>query len=144
MEQLNFHITVHNPWRPVEGLIIDIKTRLLPNLPGGKMDVEKFRVEIEKFLDDVVALTNASLIYAPSQVIWRFSHYNSIDANYLHIYMAVFLKIALAAVIHGASKNGHNLDTYVTEVLFVGEKDDEDVKQQKLGKIIEAVRSKFY
>ena len=30
MEQLNFHITVHNPWRPVEGLIIDIKTRLLP------------------------------------------------------------------------------------------------------------------
>ena len=58
--------------------------------------------------------------------------------------MAVFLKIALAAVIHGASKNGHNLDTYVTEVLFVGEKDDEDVKQQKLGKIIEAVRSKFF
>jgi len=55
--------------------------------------------------------------------------------------MAVFLKIALAAVIHGASKNGHNLDTYVTEVLFVGEKDDEDVKQQKLGKIIEAVRN---
>ena len=74
MEQLNFHITVHNPWRPVEGLIIDIKTRLLPNLPGGQMDVEKFRLEIEKFLDDVVALTNATLIYAPSQVIWRFPY----------------------------------------------------------------------
>jgi hypothetical protein len=37
MEQLNFHITVHNPWRPVEGLIIDIKTRLLP----GSLHVQK-------------------------------------------------------------------------------------------------------
>ena len=37
MEQLNFHITVHNPWRPVEGLIIDIKTRLLP----GSSNVQK-------------------------------------------------------------------------------------------------------
>lgn len=25
MEQLNFYLTVHNPFRPVEGLIIDIK-----------------------------------------------------------------------------------------------------------------------
>jgi cyclin H len=36
MEQLNFHITVHNPWRPVEGLIIDIKTRLLPGSSHSK------------------------------------------------------------------------------------------------------------
>ena len=109
MEQLNFHITVHNPWRPVEGLIIDIKTRLLPDLPT-RMDVETFRSEIERFLDEAVALTNATLIYAPSQ-------------------------IALAALIHGASKNGHNLDVYVTELLFVGEK-DEAIKGQKLRKII--------
>jgi len=114
MEQLNFHITVHNPWRPVEGLIIDIKTRLVPDLPV-RMEVEQFRPEIEKFLDDCISLTNASLIYAPSQ-------------------------IALAAVIHGASKNGHNLDKYVTEVLFVGEK-DEQIKNEKLRKIIEAVRN---
>jgi len=115
MEQLNFHITVHNPWRPLEGLIIDIKTRLLPNLPV-RMDVEKFRSEIEKFLDEAVALTNATLIYAPSQ-------------------------IALAALIHGASKNGHNLDKYVTEVLFVNEQNDEQVKNKKLHKIIDAVRN---
>lgn len=25
MEQLNFHLTIHNPFRPVEGLLIDIK-----------------------------------------------------------------------------------------------------------------------
>ena len=67
MEQLNFHITVHNPWRPVEGLLIDIKTRLLPRLPM-KMDVEKFRPKIDEFLDEAVALTPATLVYAPSQV----------------------------------------------------------------------------
>lgn len=110
MEQLNFHITVHNPWRPVEGLLIDIKTRLLLPNSNIKMDVERFRPEIETFLDDAVAVTSASLIYAPSQ-------------------------IALAAIIHGASRNGHNLDNYVMEVLF-GSGD-----QQKLGKIIEAVRN---
>jgi cyclin H len=25
MQQLNFHLTVHNPYRPVSGLLIDIK-----------------------------------------------------------------------------------------------------------------------
>ena len=43
-------------------------------------------------------------------------------------------------MIHGASKNGHNLDKYVTEILFVGEKDDL-IKEEKLRKIIEAVRN---
>jgi cyclin H len=33
MQELQFHLTVHNPYRAVEGLIIDIKTRwLLPHL----------------------------------------------------------------------------------------------------------------
>lgn len=27
MEQLNFHLTIHNPFRAVEGLLIDIKVR---------------------------------------------------------------------------------------------------------------------
>ena len=74
MEQLNFHLTVHNPWRPVEGLLIDIKTRLLPTL-NRKMDVEKFRPEIERFLDEAVAMTSATLIYAPSQVKFRQSNF---------------------------------------------------------------------
>ena len=71
MEQLDFHLTVHNPWRPVEGLLIDIKTRLLPKLPV-RMDVERFRPEIEKFLDDAVGFTSATLIYAPSQVNYNY------------------------------------------------------------------------
>lgn len=27
MEQLNFHLSIHNPYRPVEGLLIDIKVK---------------------------------------------------------------------------------------------------------------------
>jgi len=119
MEQLNFHITVHNPWRPVEGLLIDIKTRLLPRLPV-QMNVETFRPEIERFLDEAVAFTSSTLVYAPSQ-------------------------IALAAVIHSASKNGHNLDTYVTEVLFGSAPDSDEAelakRNEKIGNIIEAVRN---
>ena len=76
MEQLNFHITVHNPWRPVEGLLIDIKTRLLPTLKI-KVDVEKFRPEIERFLDEAVSLTSSTLNYAPSQVRYNFGVLNS-------------------------------------------------------------------
>lgn len=28
MQQLNYNLTVHNPFRPVEGLMIDIKVHL--------------------------------------------------------------------------------------------------------------------
>ena len=92
MQELHFHLTIHNPYRAVEGLLIDIKTRA--SMPQGVTsgDVEQFRPEIESFLDKVF-LTDAFLIYAPSQ-------------------------IALAAVIHAASKNKINLDSYVTQQLF--------------------------
>ena len=53
--------------------------------------------------------TNAGLIYSPSQ-------------------------IALAAVIHAASKGGQNMDVYVTDVLLGGD-------QIKIAKIIGAVRN---
>lgn len=50
-------------------------------------------------------------------------------------------------MIHGASKNGHNLDTYVTEVLFGLDKNSDEAEQAKqqtrLGQIIEAVRSEY-
>ena len=88
MEQLKFHITVHNPWRPVEGLLIDIKTRLLPS-QKIKMDVEKFRPEIESFLDNAVSMTPAALIYAPSQVCKLFI------INFSFIIMIIFFVLFL-------------------------------------------------
>lgn len=56
------------------------------------------------------------------------------------------MQIALAAVIHSASKNGHNLDTYVTDVLFGSSDDNNDESEvakrnEKIMKIIEAVRN---
>ncbi|KAJ8923906.1 hypothetical protein NQ315_006682 [Exocentrus adspersus] len=102
MEQLNFHLSIHNPFRPVEGLLIDIKTR------GSLHDPERLRPGIEHFLEKAL-LTDAIMLYSPSQV-------------------------ALAAVLHAASKLQENLDSYVTDILF-----GEDGKG-KLEDLIEAVR----
>ena len=74
-------------------------------------NAEVFRKEIERFLDKLL-LTNSLLIYAPSQV-------------------------ALAAIIHGASHNNENVDSYVTDALFNG-----DLNDKNLHNIIGAVRSK--
>ena len=63
--------------------------------------------------------TSAGLVYAPSQ-------------------------IALAAVIHAASKAGQNMDVYVTDVLLGSDQKneiDEQEKNKRLKKIIEAVRN---
>ena len=104
MEQLNFHLAIHNPFRPVEGLLIDIKTRC-PQLN----DPERLRPGIDQLLDKVF-LTDAVLLYAPSQ-------------------------IALAAVLHAASKLQENLDSYVTDTLFGAR------GQGCLEALIEAVRT---
>ncbi|XP_012276140.1 cyclin-H isoform X2 [Orussus abietinus] len=62
MQQLNYNLTVHNPFRPVEGLMIDMKTRytLLEN-------PEKLRPDIDEFLERIF-LTDSILLYAPSQI----------------------------------------------------------------------------
>lgn len=105
MKELNFHLTVHNPFRPVEGFLIDIKTRTqMPN-------PDRLRKGIDEFLDKSF-LSDACLIYAPSQ-------------------------IALAAVLHAASKEQENLDSYVTESLFAN-------SEHMLKPLIEAVRSKLH
>ena len=64
--------------------------------------------------------TNAGLVYAPSQ-------------------------IALAAVIHAASKAGQNMDIYVTDVLFGDNNhsttEDDPERDKRLKNIIDAVRN---
>lgn len=102
MQQLNYYLTVHNPFRPIEGFLIDIKTRC------SLVNPDRLRVGIEEFIDKTF-LTDACLLFAPSQ-------------------------LALAAVLHAASKEQENLDSYVTESLFYHSKD-------KLPVLIEAVRS---
>jgi cyclin H len=61
MQRLNYYLTVHNPYRPIEGFLIDIKTRCELANP------ERLRQGIDEFLDRTF-LTDACLMYAPSQV----------------------------------------------------------------------------
>lgn len=61
MKALNFNLTVHNPFRPVEGFLIDIKTRCDMQNP------DKLRKGIDEFLERSF-LTDVCLIYSPSQI----------------------------------------------------------------------------
>ena len=74
---VNTRNTLSSLIRAVEGMIIDIKTR-----HSAGAEVDSWRPHIDKFLDSVL-LTNAFLIYSPSQ-------------------------IALAAIIHAASVHKGN------------------------------------
>ncbi|XP_075036702.1 cyclin-H [Mixophyes fleayi] len=60
IQQLNFHLIVHNPYRPFEGYLIDLKTRY-PMLENPEM--------LRKTADDFihrVTLTDACLLFTPS------------------------------------------------------------------------------
>ncbi|KAK2149284.1 hypothetical protein LSH36_457g02068 [Paralvinella palmiformis] len=63
MHQLNYHLTVHNPYRPLEGLFIDIKTRC-PEIS----DPESLRPAADEFLDKSLH-TDVCMIFAPSQIL---------------------------------------------------------------------------
>ncbi|XP_017840901.1 cyclin-H [Drosophila busckii] len=99
--QLNYYLTIHNPFRPIEGFLIDIKTR------SNMQNPDRLRPQIDSFIDSTF-FTDACLLYTPSQ-------------------------IGLAAVLHAASKEQENLDSYVTDFLFVS-------AREKLPGLIDAVR----
>ncbi|XP_065205400.1 cyclin-H [Planococcus citri] len=103
MQQLNYELTIHNPYRPIEGLFIDLKVR------SDLREPDRLRITIDDFLDTLF-LTDACLLYSPAQ-------------------------IALAAILHSASKNQENLDAYVTETLL-----GQGNGMQYLNDLIEAVR----
>ncbi|XP_076853807.1 cyclin-H isoform X3 [Brachyhypopomus gauderio] len=62
IQQLNFHLVVHNPYRPMEGFLIDLKTRypLLEN-------PEVLRKSADDFLNRATT-TDAGLLFSPSQI----------------------------------------------------------------------------
>lgn len=62
IQQLNFHLVVHNPYRPMEGFIIDLKTRY-PLLENPEM----LRKNADDFLNRA-AVTDAGLLFSPSQI----------------------------------------------------------------------------
>ncbi|XP_037536589.1 cyclin-H [Nematolebias whitei] len=62
IQQLNFHLVIHNPYRPMEGLLIDLKTRY-PMLENP----ESLRKSADDFLTQA-AMTDAGLLFPPSQI----------------------------------------------------------------------------
>ncbi|XP_028851487.1 cyclin-H [Denticeps clupeoides] len=62
IQQLNFHLVVHNPYRPMEGFLIDLKTRY-PLLENPEM----LRKSADDFLNRA-AMTDAGLLFSPSQI----------------------------------------------------------------------------
>ncbi|KAI8127602.1 hypothetical protein FF38_01618 [Lucilia cuprina] len=61
MQHLNYYLTVHNPYRPIEGFLIDIKTR------SNMANPERLRPHIDSFIEKTF-FTDACLLYAPSQI----------------------------------------------------------------------------
>lgn len=90
IQQLNFHLIVHNPYRPFEGFLIDLKTRY-PMLENPEI----LRKTADDFLSRV-ALTDAHLLYTPSQ-------------------------IALTAILSSASRAGITMESYLSESLMLKE-----------------------
>lgn len=73
MQQLKFHLTVHNPFRAIEGLFIDIKTRCIP-----LGDPERFRSAIDSIIDKTF-LTDACLLFSPSQIALAAISFAAVD-----------------------------------------------------------------
>lgn len=91
MRKLRFHLTVHLPFRAVEGFLIDLRARY----PAAKDRTDLMVPEIDDFLDKTM-FTDACFLYCPSQ-------------------------IALAAVCHAADKCGLDLASYLSDILFEGQ-----------------------
>ncbi|XP_065913070.1 cyclin-H-like [Dysidea avara] len=62
MQRLKFHLTIHSPFRPLEGFIIDMKTRC-PHLANP----EVFRQKADDFLLHSCN-SDVSLLFPPSQI----------------------------------------------------------------------------
>ncbi|XP_054162810.1 cyclin-H-like [Oppia nitens] len=62
MQQLRYHLNVYNPLRPIEGFLIDLKTRY-----GQHCDPEMFRPHIDYFIDSSLS-TDACFLFSPSQI----------------------------------------------------------------------------
>lgn len=62
MQKLHFHLTIHNPFRPFEGFLLDLKSRYTEI-----KDVERYRQNGEVFIAKAL-LADTFLIYTPSQI----------------------------------------------------------------------------
>lgn len=62
LHRLNYQLTIWHPYRPVEGFLIDIKTRF----PSCR-NPDKFRENIDQYLDKFLS-TDACFLLTPNQM----------------------------------------------------------------------------
>lgn len=81
MQQLDFHMTIHNAYRPLEGFIIDIKTRL-------NINPDQWRPKAEHFL--LLSLrSDVSFFYPPSQLALAALHYGCESDDIINYMMSL-------------------------------------------------------
>lgn len=104
MQQLKYHLTVHNPLRSIEGFLIDIKTRF-----SQCGDPEKLRPHIDHFIEMTFS-TNACFLLSPSQI-----------ALSAVVYAASKVRVNLDGYVIHVSVERHSpfLLRYLTNLLFV-------------------------
>lgn len=91
MEKLHFHLTVHNPYRPLDGFFIDLKTRFREEL----IQPEVLRKNADAFVDRSLN-TDIMLLYPPAH-------------------------IAMAALVHASNESKVDLDPYLLMVVEADE-----------------------
>ena len=119
LRRLKFHLTVHSPFRPMEGFIIDMKvgssssihkwhgyscisfqTRT-PNIPNP----DQFRKVADSFLVKSLS-SDVAMFYPPSQV--------DTDHHSLSCVTCLFcMQVALAALFHSSKQTRSQIDGYV-------------------------------
>lgn len=71
IQQLNFHLIIHNPFRPFEGFLIDLKAR-----DTAFENPEVLRKTADEFLSRET-MTDAGLLFTPSQIALAAIHFSA-------------------------------------------------------------------
>uniref|UniRef100_UPI00398ED273 cyclin-H n=1 Tax=Pristiophorus japonicus TaxID=55135 RepID=UPI00398ED273 len=75
IQQLNFHLIIHNPFRPFEGILIDLKARY-----SALENPEVLRKTADEFLSRETT-TDAGLLFTPSQIAITAIHFSASRAG---------------------------------------------------------------
>uniref|UniRef100_A0A914IDE1 Cyclin-H n=1 Tax=Globodera rostochiensis TaxID=31243 RepID=A0A914IDE1_GLORO len=67
MLKLDYNLTVHTPYRPFEGHLIEMKTKIARQLSEIEFDLESIRPMSSEFLKNSL-LSDAMFLYSPSQM----------------------------------------------------------------------------
>ncbi|XP_019853410.1 PREDICTED: cyclin-H-like [Amphimedon queenslandica] len=117
LKRLKFHLTIHSPFRPLEGFLIDMKTRSsIPN-------VERLRKEADSFLMSSL-YSDVLFLYPPSQIALAALYYAS---TVIEVDISSYIKVQLADTIEQGSKLAYTLQGIcdIVRTVFVPESSQE-------------------